>query len=155
MKLPLSGLTDAHTYNAPSPHKAEMATTQDVDIQRLGEKWTYLDQVSITGATALGSVKKYNCPLNFSTNLAGYALGIGRYFRGALHVRVTPTSTGWCGGMAILSYAPFTTSTFYASQCTQMDHVLIDFSSNQPVELVCPFASVGQDFYRDWETKSR
>jgi len=126
------------------PHKAEMATTQDVDIQRLGEKWTYLDQVSITGSTALGSVKKYNCPLNFSTNLAGYALGIGRYFRGTLHVRVTPTSTGWCGGMAILSYAPFTTSTFYASQCTQMDHVLIDFSSNQPVELVCPFASVGQ-----------
>lgn len=133
------------TVNAPAralviPGKRNTNKLVPILLDKFAEKPVTIDLLHYTAS--MQPTPTYAYPGDLLKAQALYAQSAMRFWSADAIITAYPQGTGTIGQHLVMYWAPYTTPGQYVDDpinCTNLDYVIIDLASNQPVQLVIPF----------------
>jgi hypothetical protein len=116
-------------------------TTEPVEVQKLPAKFISLATYNLDTASSGTALGTYSMPADFNKAQAGLIISTGRYFRGDLRVRFTPTAGAFSAGLVFATFLPYGVyeTDFAIERLSTLPHAEINLVNNKPIDLFIPY----------------
>lgn len=130
---------------------AQPVDVRTTDVNKTAGNWNLLRVVTVaTSAAPLTPLASFAHPADTLTPIAKRVIGNSIFYRGKLRLRFKPMASGVGGGQAIIYFMPYENPSGVAislQRASQMRHVKLDFSSNEPTIFEVPMMSQERMMY--------